>query len=409
MPVNFPQLKPALSVPGFNVGVASCGVTFPDFKGQRQDIVLIVSDAPCHAAAVFTQNQIRAVSVTLGENTIAQEATDIRAIVAWAGNTNAGANKSERQWTQDIIRFAADAANVDSKKVLSAWTGICDVPLSPECIRQGMQQAASSMHHNHWEKAANFIRTSDIFPKYISMQWRNYTITGITKGTGMIHPNMKTMLAFVVTDAPFTSEQLQPMLQRVADRSFNCIDVDGHTSTNDTLYLLSSGIGLGGVAIEDSAAFEQTLTALCRKLSQLIVRDGMGASKFVTLDISGAASEADARTIGHAIATSTLVKTAFAGSDANWGRIISAIGNSGVKIDVDTISLKADEVTIFENGELDPDYYKKHADAVFAKDEFTLYIHLGLGRAHSTIWTCDMTHDFITLGHSDIGPFNPLV
>jgi len=222
----------------------------------------------------------------------------------------------------------------------------------------------------------------------------------------MIHPNMKTMLAFVVTDALFTSGQLQPMLQRVADRSFNCIDVDGHTSTNDTLYLLSSGIGLGHDCIEDSIAFEQALTELCRKLAQLIVRDGMGASKFVTIDISGAASEADARTIGHAIATSALVKTAFSGSDANWGRIISAIGNSGVKIDVDTISLKADQVTILENGELNPDYRKKHADAVFARDEFTLYIHMGSGGACSTIWTCDMTHDFITLGHSDIGPFN---
>ncbi|HKI60043.1 MAG TPA: bifunctional ornithine acetyltransferase/N-acetylglutamate synthase, partial [Mariprofundaceae bacterium] len=191
--------------------------------------------------------------------------------------------------------------------------------------------------------------------------------------------------------------QLEPMLKRVANRSFNCISVDGDTSTNDTLYLLSSGIGLGHAPLDDTSEFEQALTELCIELAQLIVRDGEGVTKFVTINVGGAASEADARTVGRAVAVSPLVKTAFAGSDANWGRILSAIGNSGVEINTNHITLSADDVKMFEKGNLHPDYKDADGMAVFRKDEFTLHVDLGMGGESSTVWTGDLTHDYITI------------
>jgi glutamate N-acetyltransferase/amino-acid N-acetyltransferase len=397
MPVNAPHLSPALPVPGFRVGTASCGVKSPDLKGKRQDVTLIVSDVPCHAAGVFTKNHFRAACVKLGEATIANSAADVRAIIANAGNANAGTGKLEQQWSEELITAAANAAGVDAGKVLSASTGVIGAPFPIDRIRDGMHEAFESLTGKNWEAAADAIRTTDTFAKWSSRKVGGHTITGISKGSGMIHPNMATMLAFIATDAPLTAEQLQPMLKRVTDRSFNCISVDGDTSTNDTLYLLASGIGLGHMPLEDTTEFEQALTELCIELAQLIVRDGEGVSKFVTIKVTGAASEADARTVGRSIAVSPLVKTAFAGSDANWGRILSAIGNSGIEIDTDKISLKAGNVTMLESGNLHPDYRDEDGMAVFAKDEFSLHVDLGLGNGSATVWTGDLTHDYITI------------
>jgi len=397
MPVNAPHLRPARAVPGFRVGTASCGVKAPELKGKRQDVSLIVADVPCHAAAVFTQNRFRAACVKLGESTITNHAHDVRAIVANAGNANAGTGELEQKWSQELIEAGAKAAGVDASVVLSASTGVIGTPFPIERIQDGMHEAAESLHENHWEAAAHAIRTTDTFAKWSSIQIGDYTITGISKGSGMIHPNMATMLAFVATDAPITAEQLAPMLRRVADRSFNCISVDGDTSTNDTLYLLSSGIGLGHAPMDNTTEFEQALTKVCIELAQLIVRDGEGVTKFVEINVTGAATEADARTVGRSIAVSPLVKTAFAGSDANWGRILSAIGNAGVEIDTDKISLKADNVTMLESGNLHPDYRDEDGMAVFAKDEFSLHVDLGLDDASATVWTGDLTHEYIVI------------
>lgn len=330
-------------------------------------------------------------------STIENHAADIRAIIANSGNANAGTGKLEQQWSEELITAGANAAHVDADKVLSASTGVIGTPFPIKRIQDGMHEAAESLIENHWEAAAHAIRTTDTFAKWSSKKVGGYTITGIAKGSGMIHPNMATMLSFIATDAPLNSEQLAPMLKRVADRSFNCISVDGDTSTNDTLYLLSSGIGLGNTPIDDTSEFEQALTELCIELAQLIVRDGEGVSKFVTIEVTGAASEQDARTVGRSIAISPLVKTAFAGSDANWGRILSAIGNSGVKIDTDKISLKADQVTMLQSGNLHPNYKDEDGMAVFAKDEFTLHVDLGLDNASATVWTGDLTHEYIVI------------
>ena len=397
MAVNEPHLEPAMAVPGFKVGTASCGIKSPALKGKRQDVTLIVADVPCHAAGVFTTNRFRAACVRWGEKTLATQSENIRAIVANAGNANAGLGEMETVWARELIEAGAEAAGVDPDLVLSASTGVIGTPFPIDRIRDGMHEATEDLLANHWSMAAHAIRTTDTFAKWASKKVGDYTITGITKGSGMIHPNMATMLAFVATDAPLTAAQLGPMLKRAANRSFNCISVDGDTSTNDTLYLLSSGIGLGHAPLDDTSAFEQALTELCIELAQLIVRDGEGVTKFVTINVSGAASEGDARKVGRAIAVSPLVKTAFAGSDANWGRILSAVGNSGVEIDTNKITLSADDVLMFSKGNLHPEYSDAQGMAIFRKDEFSLHLDLGMGDQSSTVWTGDLTHDYITI------------
>jgi len=401
MAVNAPKLSPALPVPGFKVGTASCGVKSLSLKGKRQDVTLIVADVPCQASGVFTKNRFRAACVRWGEETLAKHSNEIRAIVANAGNANAGLGDMETIWARQLIEAGADAAGVPVEGVLSASTGVIGTPFPIERIQAHMHEAADSMTADNWEAAANAIRTTDTFAKWSSAQvdidGHTYTLTGIAKGSGMIHPNMATMLGFVATDAPVIASELQEMLRRVADRSFNCISVDGDTSTNDTLYVLSSGIGLGHKQLSDTTIFEQALTELCIELAQLIVRDGEGVSKFVTIEVTGAASEEDARTVGRAVAISPLVKTAFAGSDANWGRILSAVGNSGVAIDTNRITLRADDVLMFEHGNLHPDYRDDDGMEVFRRDEFTVSLDLGMGSASSTVWTGDLTHDYIKI------------
>ena len=401
MPVNQPELSPPLAVPGFKVGTASCGVKSPALKGKRQDLTLILSDVDCHAAGVFTQNRFRAACVRWGEQTLVTHADKIRAIVANAGNANAGLGEMETIWAKQLIESGASAACVGADSVLSASTGVIGTPFPIERIQANMHEAADSLAADNWEAAAHAIRTTDTFAKWssaqIEMDGTTYTLTGISKGSGMIHPNMATMLGFVATDAPISAPELQVMLKRVANRSFNCISVDGDTSTNDTLYVLSSGLGLGHAPLSDTALFEQALTELCIELAQQIVRDGEGVSKFVTIEVSGGATESDARTVGRAIAVSPLVKTAFAGSDANWGRILSAVGNSGVAIDTNRITLSADDLLMFEKGNLHPDYRDEEGMAIFRNDEFTISLDLGMGESSATIWTGDLTHEYITI------------
>ncbi|MDX8410737.1 MAG: bifunctional glutamate N-acetyltransferase/amino-acid acetyltransferase ArgJ [Mariprofundaceae bacterium] len=397
MGVNPPGLDQALNVPGFRLGIASCGVKSPEEAGKRNDIMLLISDVNCHAAGVFTQNRMRAACVTLGEATLRSSADSIRAIVANSGNANAGTGDMERIWAQGLIEAAAQTAGINVSQTLSASTGVIGQPFPIERIRTGLAQAAASLSSDGWRQAAGAIRTTDTFAKWASRRIGNYTITGICKGSGMIHPDMATMLGFIATDAPLGADLLQAVLKRAVERSFNSISVDGDTSTNDTVYLLANGLGLGHAPLEDSGAFEHALTELCIELAQLIVRDGEGVSKFVTIHVTGAASESEARRVGRAIAVSPLVKTAFAGSDANWGRILMAMGNSGVDIDPNAITLKADDITMLTDGNLHPDYRDDDGMAVFARDEFALHVDLGMGASSATIWTGDLTHEYIKI------------
>jgi len=395
MAVNPPELTTPLPVPGFRVGTASCGVKSPELKGKRTDLTIIAADVDCHAAATFTQNRLRAACVDLGEQAVNEYGTKIRGIVANSGNANAGTGVREEEWAQMMVSSTAEALGVDAHQILSASTGVIGTPFPIVRIKEGIRKAATCV--SDWPDAADAIRTTDTFAKWTSRRVGDFTITGISKGSGMIHPNMATMLGFIATDAPLSREQLQPILKWAIRKSFNSISVDGDTSTNDTVYLLSSGLGLGHAPLQDTSEFESALADLCIELAQMIVRDGEGVSKFVTLNIEGAATEDEARHIGRTIAISPLVKTAFAGSDANWGRIIAAAGNAGIAFDPKRISLKCNDVVMMENGNLHPDYRDDAGMAVFAKSEFTITLGLGMGDASATIWTGDLTHEYITI------------
>ncbi len=391
-----PALNAPLAVPGFRVGVASCGVKSPEEAGKRQDLVLIASDVDAHAAGMFTQNAFRAACVDLGEATLRRDPTRIRAIIANSGNANAGTGVKEQAWAEEMLRLAAERLGCDVSQVLSASTGVIGTPFPIERIRTHMRDMGP-LRAEHWRQAAHAIRTTDTFDKHASRRIGPYTLTGVAKGAGMIHPNMATMLAFLATDAPLNATSLQRLLKPAVERSFNSISVDGDTSTNDTIYLLSSGLGLGHAPLRDETDFAAALEDLCIELAQHIVRDGEGVSKFVTIEVTGARSESQARILGRAVATSPLVKTAFAGSDANWGRIIMAMGNAPVELDPARVSLRADEVPIMRDGLLREDYRDADGMRVFARERFTLYLDLGLGEGKATVWTGDLTHEYITI------------
>jgi len=395
MPVNPPALEPALHVPGFRIGTASCGVKSADLKGKRTDLTIIAADVDCHAAASFTQNRLRAACVDSGEQAVRENGTHIRAIVANSGNANAGTGIREEEWAQMMIASAATALGVSPDQVLSASTGVIGTAFPIDRIVAGIEEAAAAKRD--WQAAANAIRTTDTYAKWSSRSVGDFTITGIAKGSGMIHPNMATMLGFIATDFPISQAALQPILKRAVDLSFNSISVDGDTSTNDTVYVLSSGLGLGHEAVQDRTAFEEALTGLCIDLAQMIVRDGEGVSKFVTIHVEGADTAEDARHVARTIAVSPLVKTAFAGSDANWGRIIAAAGNAGIAFEADHISLRCDDVVMMESGNVHADYRDADGMKVFAKDEFSITLNLGMGNASSTVWTGDFTHEYITI------------
>ncbi len=397
MSVNPPKLSPPLPVPGFRIGTASCGVKSPDLKGKRTDLTIIIADIDCHAAGAFTQNRFRAACVDLGEQAIAERGAAIRGIIANSGNANAGTGIKEEAWARAMIESASAAAGINPDFILSASTGVIGTPFPIERIRASMSEAVETLADDDWKGAAEAIRTTDTFAKWASRTVGEYTITGIAKGSGMIHPNMATMLSFIATDAPLTQAQLQTILSAAVSQSFNSISVDGDTSTNDTVYLLSSGLRLGHNQLEDTTEFTVALTSLCIELAQMIVRDGEGVSKFVTIRINGAATVDQARRVGRSIAVSPLVKTAFAGSDANWGRILMAAGNGDIDFDPNRISLKADDIMMLEGGELHPDYRDEDGMAVFAQDEFTIALNLGMGDAEAAVWTGDLTHEYITI------------
>lgn len=386
-----------LMVPGFRLGTASCGVKSPELIGKRQDLMLMVCDVDAHAAGMFTQNAFRAACVDLAEQALHNDARCIRGIIANSGNANAGTGIKERPWAEEMLQLAANSMGCATTQVLSASTGVIGTPFPIARIRAGVEACANSLEKTQWLPAAKAICTTDTFSKFASRRIGPYTLTGICKGAGMIHPNMATMLAFLATDAPLAANDLQTLLAQAVRRSFNSISVDGDTSTNDTVLLLSSGLGLGHAALHDTTEFSVALESLCIELAQKIVRDGEGVSKFVTLHVTGAASETEARKLARTVAVSPLVKTAFAGSDANWGRIIMAMGNCDVALNPETVTLKADDVLIMQHGLLHEDYRDAQGMKVFAQAEFTLHIDLGLADGEATVWTGDLTHDYITI------------
>jgi glutamate N-acetyltransferase / amino-acid N-acetyltransferase len=413
------------SAAGFVAGTAEAAIKKPG----RPDVALVVSERPCTAAAVFTQNQVVAAPVIVDRETMAGHAHHIRAVVANAGNANACTGDLGLANAREMQRVTAIALDCQPEQILVLSTGVIGVQLPMERLAQGIGQAAQQLDAAHGSAAARAIMTTDTVAKEtavgVQLSGGTVTIGGMAKGSGMIHPNMATMLAVLTTDALIGAERLQGMLVTAVASSFNRISVDGDTSTNDTVLLLANGAsGVAPATKEDAALFSQALAQLCLHLAHQIVRDGEGATKFVTLHVSGATSDEEAHRVAETIVTSPLVKTAFAGSDANWGRILAAAGRAGVKfkqnrvglwigrgaVDGNHYSLFSEQYSEFgipfsvdsEAVQLVAEgtptaYAEADAAAIFAEAEFVIGLDLGEGSGQATMWTTDLSHDYVSI------------
>lgn len=387
---------------GFAAGAVAAGIK----QSGRPDLVMVASDRDCAAAGVFTRNQVAAAPVLLDRETLMANAAAIRGVVINAGNANACTGEPGLAAAREMQHLAAAATGVQPAQFLVMSTGVIGQPLPMDRVRAGISAAAGALSVNGGPAAAEAIMTTDTRPKRaaveVDLPGGRVTIGGMAKGAGMIHPDMATLLGIITTDAFVSPADLDILLRRAVDASFNAISIDGDTSTNDTVLLLANGAS--GVIVNDqvsSGRFAAALVDLCVQLAQMIVRDGEGVTKFVTVRVTGAATSGDARLVANAIATSPLVKTAFAGGDPNWGRIMMATGRSGATLDQRRLALwvgRPDAVPLQLVRDGTPtDYAEADAAAVFAGPEFVVQVDLGIGDGAATIWTTDLTHEYVTI------------
>lgn len=387
---------------GFIAGTAAAGIKYPN----RLDLALIVSARDCAAAGVFTRNLVAAAPVILGRETLAANSHAIRAVVANAGKANACTGETGLLNARQTQQLVASAVGCRAEQVLTLSTGVIGVQLPMERMETGVMQAANQLSTENGRLTAEAIMTTDTRPKHlaveVSLSGGTVMLGGIAKGAGMIHPNMATLLGVLTTDAAIAPANMQGLLQTAVDSSFNAISIDGDTSTNDTVLLLANGAS--GVAVSgqaDLALFSEALNALCHELALMIVGDGEGVTKVVNLHISGAPDDTAAKQVANTIATSPLVKTAFAGGDANWGRILAAAGRASVAFNPAQAKLwigvqQADELQLLQDG-TPTDYEEVDAAAVFAQSAFQVHLDLGAGDGRATMWTSDLTQEYIRI------------
>jgi glutamate N-acetyltransferase / amino-acid N-acetyltransferase len=402
MPVNLPlpvadQLYP---VAGVELGVASAGIR----KGGKKDVLLVRLASGSQVAGVFTKNAFCAAPVQVCR----QHLTSGSRIRAWVVNTgcaNAGTGEIGLKNAIDTTVLVAQRLGVSAETVLPFSTGVILEHLPMNKLRSGIETAAEQMGQANWLDAATAIMTTDTQPKAASirltLRGQAITITGISKGAGMIRPNMATMLGYVATDAGVAPALLSALTKDAADESFNAITIDGDTSTNDSF--VTAATGQSGVQFDSAAdpewpAFRDAFIGLCRQLAQAIVRDGEGATKFISIRVLHAASKEEARQVGYAIGHSPLVKTAFFASDPNLGRILAAIGYSGVDgLDVNKIRVFLDDVLVAEHGGRAASYTEADGQRVMQQSEITITVELARGKAESTVYTCDLSHDYVSI------------
>jgi glutamate N-acetyltransferase/amino-acid N-acetyltransferase len=387
-------------VQGVKIGSAEAYVRYPN----RRDLVIFEFSQGTNVAGVFTQNAFCAAPVHVSKAHLAQ--ANPRYLVINTGNANAGTGKLGMQNAQLTCLKLAELAQVGAFEVLPFSTGVIGEQLPIERLTQGLQPALASLRDDAWSDAATGIMTTDTTPKGASEQFEldgiTYTMTGISKGAGMIRPNMATMLSFVATDMPIARTLVQKMLKVSADQSFNRITVDGDTSTNDSCIFAATGCA-GGVEIttEDDVRYTVVLEVLSRvmkRLAQLIIRDGEGATKFITVAVEGGHNTQECCDIAYSIAHSPLVKTAIFASDPNWGRILAAIGYAGVKdLDVEKIQVWLDDVQICKDGGAAEDYTEEAGARVMSQTEMTIRVDLGRGPAKDTVYTCDLSYDYVKI------------
>ena len=406
MPVNLSAPDPLslFAVPGLRIGVAMAGVRKPN----RRDLVVFALEEGAAVAGVFTNNRFCAAPVQLCREHLAQGSA-VRALLVNTGNANAGTGADGLARARRSCQALAAQLGVDMTQVLPFSTGVIMETLPVERIEAALPAVVAALRPADgaaWAEAAAGIMTTDTLPKAASRQvaigGRTVTVTGISKGAGMIRPDMATMLGFMATDAVIAPALLQPLLREAADLSFNRITIDGDTSTNDSFVLMATQrAGHAPITALDSAegrTLRDAVVAVSQQLAQAIVRDGEGATKFITVQVQGGRDEAECRLAAYAIAHSPLVKTAFFASDPNLGRILAAVGYAGIPdLDQSLIDLFLDDVHVVREGGRHPDYREQDGQRVMKRSEIGVRVHLHRGAAETTLWTCDLSHDYVSI------------
>ncbi|NBY53567.1 MAG: bifunctional glutamate N-acetyltransferase/amino-acid acetyltransferase ArgJ [Betaproteobacteria bacterium] len=402
MPVRLdtPDAASLYPVAGVRLGIAMAGIR----KADRRDLLLVELAEGTSVAAVFTQNRFCAAPVTVAREHLS--VGSIRGLVVNTGCANAGTGESGMVNARRMAAAAGSALGVPASTVLPFSTGVILEPLPIERVEAGLPAATADLREDNWHAAAHAIMTTDTVAKAASerldIAGNTITVTGIAKGAGMIKPNMATMLGYVCTDAAVEQTVLQDMLRRAADVSFNSITVDGDTSTNDSLVLAATGrAALPGINAGDTPAAVALYSAIervCIRLAQAIVRDGEGATKFISIAVAGGRDRDECRKVAYAIGHSPLVKTAFFASDPNLGRILAAIGYAGISdLDVNRIRVHLDDVLVAEHGGRAASYREADGARVMQQDEITISVDLARGDATATIWTCDLSYDYVRI------------
>jgi len=406
MPVNLkpPDPKSLLPVAGVSLGVAEAGIR----KAGRKDLLVMKLENGARVAGVFTQNRFCAAPVTVARQHLSMLDPDasIRALVVNTGCANAGTGREGIVTARQTCNELARLMECSAAQVLPFSTGVIMEPLPMERVAAGLPACLAGLREDNWLAAAQAIMTTDTLPKAASRRVRaggaEVTVTGIAKGAGMIRPNMATLLGFVATDARLSLPLARSMVAHAADHSFNCITVDGDTSTNDAFMLIATGkADMTEISDAKSTAYSALLegvTAVAAELAQAIIRDGEGATKFITVRVEGGRKEEECRKVAYAIAHSPLVKTAFFASDPNLGRILAAVGYAGVAdLAVDKVDLYLDDVLVAKNGGRSPGYREAEGFRVMKQPEITVRVVLNRGAAAATVWTCDLSHDYVSI------------
>ena len=404
MPVNLqaPKAEDLLAIDGVRIGVTEAGVR----KANRKDLTVILLDAGSSVGAVFTQNRYCAAPVQVCREHLAAPDASIRALVINTGNANAGTGAPGLAAAHATCAAAARDLDIAPQQVLPFSTGVIMEELPVDKIIAALPRAIAAAQPGNWANAAEGIMTTDTVPKACSaslvIDGAPVRISGISKGAGMIRPNMATMLGFIATDARVHPSLMRQLAQDLADASFNRISIDGDTSTNDSFVIMATNKAahaeIADITSPAGQALYAALLQVAQQLAQAIVRDGEGATKFITVQVEGGQTPAECRQVAYAIAHSPLVKTAFYASDPNLGRILAAVGYAGIAdLDQEKIELFLDDVHVVTRGGRNPGYREADGQRVMRQAEITVRVHLGRGSACDTVWTCDFSHDYVSI------------
>ena len=400
MAVGLNKISELLPVKGVQVAACSADI----YKINRKDLALFSFSSNSNCTAVFTQNAFCAAPVVIAKDHIENGRSAYCLINS--GNANAGLGKQGIEAAMDVCQHLANLADCNVESILPFSTGVIAEPLPVEKINNAIPALLNNLQEDAWLDVADAIITTDTVAKGISKRIKlphgEITITGIAKGSGMIRPDMATMLAFIATDADISEDLIKSVLIEVVEDSFNCINVDGDTSTNDACFLVATGeSGVAEINSFDDGTgllFRDALLDICIFLAQAIVRDGEGASKFISIAVADGASEAESREVALTVANSPLVKTAFFASDPNWGRILAAIGRTTLPdLDIERISISLNDVKIVESGKRAENYTEAEGHRVMQQEDITISISLGRGNASAVIWTCDLSHEYVRI------------